>query len=105
MDNEAHPGDRPALCPRRIVIRYPRRELTLKHSFEITDCVDCRESGFAEVNLIAVFEGTEQFHAVERSKIQIGVETGGLQKIRRWALGDAGNQVRQWGARHPGVLF
>src|SRR3954463_9007400 len=43
--------------------------------------------------MVAVFEGAEQFHSVERAEIQIGVETRIFAKTSRRTPGDLRNQI------------
>ena len=56
VHEQANPGDRPALCPTRIVVRRSRRKLALQHALQFADCVYGGEAGLAEIDLVAVLE-------------------------------------------------
>ena len=48
------------------------------------------EAGFAQVDLVAVLERAQQFHAIERTQTQVGFETG----IRRASSAEARPVIR-----------
>ena len=59
----------------------------MQHALQIAHRLHRGESGLAQVHLIAVFERAQQFHAIERTQIQIGFEVGLLTQIlQRLAL-------------------
>ena len=49
---------------------------TLQHALQVADGFQRGEASLAEVGLIAVFEGAEQFHAIQRTEVQVGFEIG-----------------------------
>ena len=76
VDEQPHPGRRPALHPRRIVIARARWKLALQHALQIAYCLHRGELGLAQIHLIAVFERAQQFHTIQRTQIQICFEIG-----------------------------
>jgi hypothetical protein len=38
-----------------------------QHAFQIAHGLHCGEAGLTQIHLVAIFEGTQQFHAIERT--------------------------------------
>src|SRR5258708_2552046 len=70
MGRQAQPGSRPAQGPSwvvktRITKLAANTSFTLQQFFQIADGRCIRELGFAQVHLVAVFKGTEQFDSLQ----------------------------------------
>src|ERR1700689_1302647 len=87
MHRKANPGDRPAQHPARIVEFRAGSNLALQRTLQIADGFESREAGLVEIGLIAIFERAEQFHAIERSEVQVRLEVCVGRKIRGTASG------------------
>ncbi len=46
----------------------------MQHALQITHRLHGGKSGLAQVHLVSIFERTQQFHAIERTQIQIGFQ-------------------------------
>ena len=77
VNQQPDPGDRPTKHPRRVVILDAGRRFALKHVLEVADGFHGGKAGFAQIDLVALFERTEKFDAVERAEVEIGFEVSG----------------------------
>ena len=75
---KSKPGHGPAQHPSWIVIGHARRCFSPQHALQIAHGSHRTESCFAQIHLVPVLDCAQQFHAIERTQPQVGIEAGVL---------------------------
>jgi hypothetical protein len=65
---------------------------TSQKFLQISDGCHFGKSRFAQVNLVAVFKGRKEFHAIQRTEAKRSLKIGAGSKIRRRATRDKRDQ-------------
>ncbi len=99
MHRNPQPVHRPGQCPTRIVIRRARRRISAQHALQVPYRAHRAEPGLAEVHLIAVLQRAQQFHPVQRTQPQVGIQIRILAQRSSRASRHSRDQFRQRTAR------